>query len=55
MLTKRMIEDVISRQLEDRAFEEILADFDMTPEEVFYILFTLGHIDQELMERIYEH
>lgn len=54
MLTKRMIEDVISRQLEDKSFEEVLADFDLDPVEVFWTLFKLGMIDQELMERIYD-
>ena len=54
MLTKRMIEDVVARQLENKTFEEVLEDFDLDPVEVFWTLFKLGHIDQELMERLYD-
>ena len=54
MITKRKIEDVISNQLEDRSFEDILEDFDLTPQEVFWILFKLGHVDLELTENLYE-
>jgi hypothetical protein len=54
MITKRMIENVISRELETRSFDEILEDFDLTPEEVFWKLFTLGYIDIELLENMYE-
>ncbi len=54
MATKKIIEDAISRQLEDRSFEEILEDFDLTPQEVFWRLFQSGMIDQELLENMYE-
>lgn len=54
-MTKRRVEDVIARALEDMSFEEILEDFDLTPEEVFWTLFKLGHIDQDLFERNYEN
>jgi len=53
MLTKRMIEDVVEWQLEERSFEEMLSDFDLSPTEVFWELFKLGLIDPELMERLY--
>jgi len=54
MATKKIIEDAVSRQLEDRSFEEILEDFDLTPQEVFWRLFQSGMIDQELLENMYE-
>jgi hypothetical protein len=54
MITKKIIEDTISRQLQDRDFESILEDFDLTPEDVFWTLFKLGHIDQELFEDMYD-
>jgi len=54
MMTKRMIEDAISKQLENRTFDEVLEDFDLTPEEVFWKLFQVGYIDQELLENMYE-
>ena len=54
MLTKRMVEDVISRRLESYSFEEVLEDFDLDPVEVFWMLFKQGYIDHELFERIYD-
>jgi hypothetical protein len=54
MLTKKMVEDLISRRLEEYSLEEILEDFDIDATEAFWILFKLGHIDQELMENLYE-
>jgi len=54
MHTKKMIEDCVSKQMEDRHFEDLLEDFDLTPEEVFWKLFQLGYIDQELLENMYE-
>lgn len=54
MITKKKIEDVVSKQMEDRNFEDILEDFDLTPEEVFWKMFQLGYIDQELLENMYE-
>jgi len=53
MHTKRMIEDVVNRQLEDNTLEEMLEDFDLTPTEVFWILIKLGHIDMELFDNLY--
>lgn len=53
MHTKRMIEDVVNRQLEDTTLEEMLEDFDLTPTEVFWILIKLGHIDMELFDNLY--
>lgn len=54
MQTKRMVEDIISRQLEERTFDDILEDFDLDPVEIFWMLFKNGHIDHELFERIYD-
>lgn len=53
-ITKKKIEDTISMQLEERIFEDVLEDFDLTPEEVFWKLFTLGYIDKELFENLYD-
>lgn len=35
---------------DDVSFEEILERFDLTPGEVFVILFDSGHIDEEILE-----
>lgn len=51
---RKKIEDAISIELETRSFEEILEDFDLTPQEVFWRLFQAGIIDQELLENMYE-
>lgn len=44
------LRDYISRELEERSFEDILEDYDLTPEEAFINLFTNGLIDPELLE-----
>lgn len=50
-MNKRQIEDVVSSELEKRTFEELLEDFDLTPEEVFFFLYQSGLIDDEILER----
>lgn len=52
-LTKKIVENLVTQQMEDRNFEDLLEDFDLTPEEVFWKLFTQGYIDPELMENLY--
>jgi len=54
MSLKKKIEVVINRELQDRTFEDILYDFDLEPDDVFFLLFRLGYIDQDLFERLYE-
>lgn len=54
MITKRVIEDAISRKLEDYSAEDILEAFDLTLEEVIWKLFQLGLIDLEILENQFE-
>ena len=54
MMTKRMIENGVTKILETWTFEELLEYFDIDPVDVFWDLFTQGQIDQELMERIFD-
>ena len=54
MSLKKKIEEVINRELRDRSLEDIFEDFDLEPSEVFFTMFKLGHIDQDLFERFYE-
>ena len=54
MNIKKKIEIAINRELQDRTFEDILYDFDLEPDDVFFLLFRLGYIDQDLFERLYE-
>lgn len=54
MTIKKKIEDAITRKLDSVSFEDILEDFDMTPQEVFWIIFKLGYIDMEILENQYE-
>jgi hypothetical protein len=42
------LRDYISIELQERSFEEILEDFDISAEEAFIILFNDGLIDEEL-------
>jgi hypothetical protein len=43
------IEDFITLALEDNTFEDILEKFDLTPQEVFTILYEGGFIDEEVL------
>lgn len=43
------LEDFITLALEDNTFEDILEKFDLTPQEVFTILYEGGHIDEEVL------
>jgi hypothetical protein len=49
-MKKTIIEDVISLALEDMSFEDILQEFDITPVEVFVMLYNAGKIDEEILE-----
>lgn len=53
-MNQKKIEDFISIQLEDRTFEEILEDYDLSPAEVFWLLFQNGQIDEDILESQYE-
>jgi len=54
MNKQRKIEKAIYDELNERSFEDILEDFDLDPSEVFYLLYTQGHIDEELLEKLYD-
>jgi hypothetical protein len=41
--------DFITLALEDNTFEDILEKFDLTPQEVFTILYEGGFIDEEVL------
>lgn len=43
------IEDFVSLVLEELTFEDLLEKFDLTPQEVFTILYENGHIDEEIL------
>lgn len=49
MLTKRTIEDYVSNELEDKTFDELLEEYDLSPGEVFWLLFTQGQIDEVIL------
>lgn len=55
---KNKIYHYLDSELVVRDFEEILLDYDLSPEEVFLMLFENGHIDPELlrsnMDVVYE-
>ncbi len=44
------IEDFITQSLEEESFEDILEVFDLTPSEVFWILYQEGMIDDLVLE-----
>lgn len=54
MNLKKRNDEWLSRELETELFEDILERFDLTPQEVFQILFDQGLIDSELMNDDYD-
>lgn len=50
MMTKNELEDFLALELEERNFEEILEDYDLSPSEVFNILYLNGLLDDEILE-----
>lgn len=55
-MNETQVINYVTEELEERTFEEILEDHDLTPVDVFIMLFNLGHISEEVLEeqmRIY--
>ena len=49
-MKKNKIEDFVSLFLETNSFEDLLERFDLTPADVFTLLYNAGHIDEEILE-----
>lgn len=49
-MKKTEIEDFISLELEEKTFETVLEDYDLTPVEVFWLLYQNGLISDEVLE-----
>lgn len=49
-MNKKQVEDYLENELEENTFEEVLEMYDLTPAEVFTMLFNYGHIDPEILE-----
>lgn len=47
-----LVNDFVSKWLEDDYFENLLEKFDLTPEEVFILLFKQGLIDENKIEEL---
>ena len=52
-MNKTQIEDFLSDELQERPFEEILEDFDITPSDAFIALYNQGLIDDEILDKLY--
>lgn len=48
-MTKEQIFNYVGDRLEDVDFEELLEEYDLTPQEVFYHLYSCGQIDDTLI------
>ena len=48
-MKKATIVDIVALWLKERSFEELLEQFDLTPEEVFVELYENGLIDEEIL------
>ena len=49
-MTKNELEDFVTDQLKESSFEQILEIFDLTPQEVFILLFDDGLIDEDIVK-----
>lgn len=49
-MNEAQVLDYVTEELEERTLEEILEDHDLTPQEVFVMLFNYGHISEETLE-----
>lgn len=47
------LEDAIVAELRERSLEEILEDFDITPEAAVWALYSQGLIDDEILDKLY--
>jgi hypothetical protein len=45
-------EDFLDLYLEDRPFEDLLEQFDVTPHEAFEVLIDRGLIDEEVLKEV---
>lgn len=48
-MTKEQIYNYVEDCLEDMDFEELLEEFDLTPQETFFALYSRGLIDEDLI------
>lgn len=51
-MNSKQLERVLDDQLEDNSFEEVLEMFDLTPFEVFEILYDEGLLEESILERL---
>lgn len=51
-MDKESITEFVYNMLEDEDFEDFLERFNLTPSEVFLILLSGGHIDEELLSEM---
>lgn len=49
-MKKTDMEDYVLTELETKTFEELLEEYDLSPHQVFLILYQNGMIDDELLE-----
>ena len=53
-MTKQKIDKRLETLLEQMTLEELLEEFDVTPTEVFELLYDEGMLDEELFERLFD-
>jgi hypothetical protein len=49
-MNKKSIEDYIGLELTEKSFEDVLEIYDLSPFEVFWLLYQNGLIDDEILE-----
>lgn len=46
------VKDFVNMMLEDESFDDFLERFNISPDEVFFILVESGHVDEELVKEM---
>lgn len=52
MKMKERLEKILDEQLEEYLFEEFLELFDLTPLDVFKVIYDAGLIDEDILDRM---
>lgn len=50
-MNKSKFYDLVNLELENKTLEEFLEEFDLSPDEILWFLYTSGLLDEEILEK----
>ena len=50
-MNKSKFYDLVNIELENKTLEELLEEFDLSPDEILWFLYTSGLLDEEILEK----